>query len=159
MISIGIDGGQDIVYSSRFGLTDMTGTFSPALSTGIEAIASLTDVPAAVHGLAEAAPTGATSAPAAVDQPWAIPYHLQTGLIKYAPPQPVPGTKITAKTTSVLNPSTSFTIFKTYAPPASITFTATAAQTFHVSSRENTVAAAAMPTPADMNKYLNRWKD
>ncbi|KAG9680233.1 hypothetical protein KCU99_g78, partial [Aureobasidium melanogenum] len=83
----------------------------------------------------------------------------QTGLIKYAPMQPQPGTKITAKTPSMMNPSSSFTIFSTYAPPASITLTVTESNTVSVSSRENPASAASQPTAADMKKYLNRWRD
>lgn len=138
MVSVGVDGGQDIVYSKRFGLTGMTGTFSAAQIAGITAVGSSTaaGLPAA-HNLAAAAATGAA---AIGGEMYTVPYHLQTGLIKYAPIQPMPGTKITAKTPSMMNPSTSFTIFKTYAPPATITYTATESQTFTASSRENPVS-------------------
>lgn len=141
MISVGVDGGQDIVYSSRFGLTGMSGTLTAAQTNGIAAVTAADDIPDDVHGLAAAAATGATAALAAGDEPWTVPYHLQTGLVKYAPPQPLPGTKITAKTPSMMNPSTSYTIFSTYAKPATITYTSTASQTYTASSRENTVSA------------------
>ncbi|KAI5200930.1 hypothetical protein E4T39_05491 [Aureobasidium subglaciale] len=159
MLSTGIDGGTDIVYSSRFGLTGMTGVLSAAQIAGIAAVGSDTTlVPAAAHNLAAAAPTGATSAAAGAAM-FDVPYHQQTGLIKYAPMQPLPGTKITAKTPSMMNPSTSFTIYKTYAQPASITYTVTESQTLSHTSRENPASAATQPTAADMKKYLNRWKD
>ncbi|CAC9893304.1 unnamed protein product [Aureobasidium pullulans] len=161
MVSVGVDGGQDIVYSKRFGLTGMTGTFSAAQIAGITAVGSSTaaGLPAA-HNLAAAAATGAA---AIGGEMYTVPYHLQTGLIKYAPIQPMPGTKITAKTPSMMNPSTSFTIFKTYAPPATITYTATESQTFTASIQTffttASASAATQPTAADMKKYLNRWKD
>ncbi|KAI5212254.1 hypothetical protein AUEXF2481DRAFT_24658 [Aureobasidium subglaciale EXF-2481] len=159
MISNGKIGGTDIVYSSRFGLTGMTGTFTAAQLAGIAAVGSDTTlVPAAAHNLQTAAAAGATSAAAGAAM-FDVAYHLQTGLIKYAPMQPIPGTKITAKTPSMMNPSTSFTIFKTYAPPASITYTLTESQTLSHTSRENPASAATQPTAADMKKYLNRWKD
>lgn len=139
MVSVGVDGGQDIVYSKRFGLTGMTGTFTAAQIAGIAAVGVSTaaGLPAA-HNLAAAAATGATAVIGA--EMYTVPYHLQTGLMKYAPIQPMPGTKITAKSASMMNPSTSFSIFKTYAPPATITYTATESQTFTASSRENPVS-------------------
>ncbi|KAG9996037.1 cell wall biosynthesis protein, partial [Aureobasidium melanogenum] len=160
MVSIGVDGGQDIVYSPRFGLTGMTGTFTAAQQQGVTAAGSDTSfVPEASHELnsADTAATAATSVPEA--GVYTIPYMSQTGLIKYAPMQPQPGTKITAKTPSMMNPSSSFTIFSTYAPPASITLTVTESNTVSVSSRENPASAASQPTAADMKKYLNRWRD
>lgn len=139
MTSIGVDGGADTIYSSRFGLTGMTGTFTNAAAAqAISTVTALTDVPTEVNGLVATA-AATTGAVALGDEPWTVAYHLQTGLIKYAPPQPIPGTKITAKSASMMNPSTSYTIFTTYAKPATITYTATASQTSSVSSRENTV--------------------
>ncbi|KAK6007813.1 hypothetical protein QM012_004627 [Aureobasidium pullulans] len=159
MISTGVDGGTDIVYSPRFGLSGMTGTFSAAVLQGITAAGSDTSfTPEAAHNLVTAGAGAATTAAAEAGM-FTVPYHLQTGLIKYAPMQPMPGTKITAKTPSMMNPSSSFTIFSTYAPPASITYTVTETNTVSVSSRENPASAASQPTAADMKKYLNRWKD
>lgn len=141
MISVGVDGGTDIVYSSRFGLTGMTGTFSAAVQQGVTAAGSdTTFTPEASHELV----TGGDAATATSVVPeagvYTVPYRLQTGLIKYAPMQPMPGTKITAKTPSMLNPTSAFTIFSTYAPPASITLTVTESNTVSVSSRENPVS-------------------
>ncbi|KAI4716033.1 hypothetical protein E4T48_07784 [Aureobasidium sp. EXF-10727] len=158
MISTGVDGGTDIVYSSRFGLTGMTGTFSAAVQQGVTAAGSdTTYTPPAAHELAADAAAGTTAVAEA--GMFTVPYHLQTGLIKYAPMQPMPGTKITAKTPSMMNPSSSYTIFSTYAAPATITYTVTESQTLSHSSRENPAGAATQPTAADMKKYLNRWKD
>lgn len=180
MISVGIDGGTDIVYSARFGLTGMTGVFTAAQQQGVTAAGSDTNfvIPAA-HNLVTAGAAAGTTAAAAVTGMFDVPYNEQTGFIKYAPMQPIPGTKITKKSASMMNPSSAFTIFKTYAPPASITYTLTESQTMSVSSRENPVSfdsssvlplcranksaiqasAATQPTAADMKKYLNRWKD
>ena len=140
MISVGIDGGQDIVYSKRFGLTGMTATAwsSTAIAAGVTAAGTdTTYVPDDVHGLTSDATTAAAAVGASQ---WTVPYHLQTGLMKYAPPQPIPGTKITAKTPSMMNPSTSYTLFSTYAKPSTINYTLTASQTTSYSSRENTVS-------------------
>ncbi|KAI4736466.1 hypothetical protein E4T50_13039 [Aureobasidium sp. EXF-12298] len=158
MISTGVDGGTDIVYSARFGLTGMTGVLTAAQLSGITAAGSdTTFVPPAAHNLVTAAAGTAAAAP--VTGMFDVPYLSQTGFIKYAPMQPIPGTKITKKTASMMNPSSAFTIFKTYAPPASITYTLTESQTLTHSSRENPASAATQPTAADMKKYLNRWKD
>jgi hypothetical protein len=142
MVSVGIDGGTDIVYSARFGLTGMTGVFTALQQQGVTAAGSDTSfVPPAAHELVTAvAGAGTAAAAAPVTGMFDVAYNQQTGLIKYAPMQPIPGTKITAKTPTPLNPTSAFTIFKTYAPPASITFTLTESQTMTHSSRENPVS-------------------
>jgi hypothetical protein len=141
MISTGVDGGTDIVYSARFGLTGMTGVFTAAQQQGVTAAGSdTTFVPPAAHNLVTAAAGAGTAAAAPVTGMFDVPYLSQTGFIKYAPMQPIPGTKITKKTASMMNPSSAFTIFKTYAPPASITYTLTESQTLTHSSRENPVS-------------------
>jgi hypothetical protein len=144
MVSVGIDGGTDIVYSARFGLTGMTGVFTALQQQGVTAAGSDTSfVPPAAHELVTAvAGAGTAAAAAPVTGMFDVAYNQQTGLIKYAPMQPIPGTKITAKTPTPLNPTSAFTIFKTYAPPASITFTLTESQTMTHSSRENPVSFA-----------------
>lgn len=141
MISVGVDGGTDIVYSARFGLTGMTGTFTAAQQQGVTAAGSDTSfvIPAA-HNLVTAVAGAGTAAAAPVTGMFDVPYNEQTGLIKYAPMQPIPGTKITKKSASMMNPSSAFTIFKTYAPPATITYTLTESQTLTHSSRENPVS-------------------
>jgi hypothetical protein len=141
MISVGINGGTDYVYSARFGLTGMTGTLTAAQLQGITAAGSDTTyvIPAA-HGIVTAGAAAGTTAAVPEAGMYTVPYNLQTGLIKYAPMQPGPGTKITKKTASMMNPSSAFTIFTTYAPPASITYTVTESQTLTHSSRENPVS-------------------
>jgi hypothetical protein len=142
MISVGKNGGTDIVYSARFGLTGMTGVLTAAQLQGITAAGSdTTYVPPAAHNIVAAgAVAGTTAAAAAGAAMFTVPYNLQTGFVKYAPMQPIPGTKITKKTASMMNPSSAFTIFKTYAPPASVTYTMTDSQTLTHSSRENPVS-------------------
>jgi hypothetical protein len=143
MVSVGIDGGTDIVYSARFGLTGMTGVFTALQQQGVTAAGSDTSfVPPAAHQLVTAVAGAGTAAAAPVTGMFDVAYNQQTGLIKYAPMQPIPGTKITAKTPTPLNPTSAFTIFKTYAPPASVTFTVTESQTMSHSSRENPVSFA-----------------
>ena len=142
MISTGVNGGTDIVYSARFGLTGMTGVFTAAQQQGVTAAGSdTTFVPPAAHNIVKAG-AATTAAAAPVTGMFDVPYLSQTGLIKYAPMQPIPGTKITAKTASMMNPSSAYTIFKTYAPPATITYTLTESQTLTHSSRENPVSFA-----------------
>jgi hypothetical protein len=142
MISVGINGGTDIVYSARFGLTGMTGVLTAAQLQGITAAGSdTTYVPPAAHNIVTAGAAAGTTAAAVPEAGmFTVPYNLQTGFIKYAPMQPIPGTKITKKTASMLNPSSAYTVFTTYAPPATITYTQTESQTLTHSSRENPVS-------------------
>ncbi|KAK4981879.1 hypothetical protein LTR28_002912 [Elasticomyces elasticus] len=80
------------------------------------------------------------------------------GLTRYAPMQPVPPTKITAKSPTPLYPTSAYVIATTWLPIPTIVKTVTASQTFNVKSMENTAAPAAMPSN-DMAKFLARWKD
>ncbi|KAI4739517.1 hypothetical protein E4T44_15058 [Aureobasidium sp. EXF-8845] len=139
----------------------MTGVLTAAQLQGITAAGSdTTYVPPAAHNIVTAGAAAGTTAAAVPEAGmFTVPYNLQTGFIKYAPMQPIPGTKITKKTASMLNPSSAYTVFTTYALPATITYTQTESQTLTHSSRENPASAATQPTAADMKKYLNRWKD
>lgn len=74
---------------------------------------------------------------------YGVAYSLQTGLTKYAPMQPKPGTKITAKVTGPMYPTSSYFIATTFLPPAKQVTTSTQAVTYRVSSRENTVSSVA----------------
>lgn len=126
-------GGQLINYSDRFTLTGMTGTFPANVLAGINAISGTTG-PANEDQITNDAGAGAG------DSGNAVPYSLQSGLTRYAPMQPVPPTKITAKTWTPLFPTSAFTVATTYFPRPSIVTTITASQTFSVSSVENTVS-------------------
>jgi hypothetical protein len=92
-----------------------------------------------------------TSAPPRVDKTkdvakdpaaneYEVEYTMQTGLTRYAPMQPIPATKITAKNTKPMHPTSKFDIAKTFLPIPSIATTLTQSQTFSVSSRENDVS-------------------
>ncbi|PSK33946.1 putative cell wall synthesis protein KRE9 [Elsinoe australis] len=145
-------GGQLINYSDRFTLTGMTGTFPANVLAGINAISG-TAGPANEDQITNDAGAGAG------DSGNAVPYSLQSGLTRYAPMQPVPPTKITAKTWTPLFPTSAFTVATTYFPRPSIVTTITASQTFSVSSVENTIAAASQPGSNAQQRFLNRWKD
>ncbi|KAF2035294.1 beta-1,6-glucan boisynthesis protein-like protein [Setomelanomma holmii] len=154
MVAVGKTGGQYITYSSRFSYSGMTGAWpaTAAVQTGLKNIDG-TDGPATVDNTNKA---GDAANPAAGD--YGVTYTMQTGLTRYAPMQPVPPTKITAKNTKPLYPTSSVQIATTRLPIPKVQTTLTQSQTYSVSSRENTVAAAAHPTD-DMQKFLNRWKD
>ncbi|MCJ1249933.1 hypothetical protein MMC30_007159 [Trapelia coarctata] len=101
---------------------------------------------------------GAGGAPGA-DGPFAISYQFQTtGLTKYAPMQPKPGTQITATNTAPLFAPSPFTVATTFLPIPSQVTTITQAVTYSASSRENTASPAPMPMD-DMQKFLRRWRD
>ncbi|KAI9675377.1 MAG: hypothetical protein M1817_001281 [Caeruleum heppii] len=158
MISAATTGGTVINYSGRFSLESMTGTFPP------QVLADLADVEGT-----EGPPTENTvvanninnpGAAAGPQGPFNLPYTLQTGNTKFAPMQPLPPTKITAKGSTRLWPTSDFSIATTWLPIPSVVTTLTQSATHAVTSRTNTtqIAPAANPTD-DMGKFLNRWKD
>ncbi|KAH0555868.1 hypothetical protein GP486_006186 [Trichoglossum hirsutum] len=128
MISVAA-GGTVINYSSRFSLTGMTGTFPPDVITGLASVSG-TDGPPTVNQVAGSAPG---------DGPFAVPYTLQTGLTRYAPMQPRPGSSITAKKVTPLWPTSGVTIAKSFLPRPSIQTTITQSPTYGVTSVENNV--------------------
>lgn len=171
MISVATAGGTVINYSPRFSIAGMTGSFPANVATAI----------AAIQGTAGPATENNVVAQKKVDpnDPYAVPYTLQTGLTKYAPMQPQPPTKITAQSATPLWPTSSVVIAMTWLPRPSQVTTSTQTQTYSVSSMENTVsssysfpragsyilmrlllqaAAAAQPSD-DMQKFLARWRD
>ena len=140
MISTSSEGGTVTNYSDRFSISGMTGTTPAAEAAAVVALNGATAGPATVNNIANnAAPAAGTTA--VVDGGvYAVPYNLQTGLTKYAPMQPVPPTKITAKNVTPLYPTSAVTIATTYLAIPSIVTTMTLSQTFSVSSMENTVS-------------------
>ncbi|KAF2725977.1 hypothetical protein K431DRAFT_280706 [Polychaeton citri CBS 116435] len=155
-----VDGGTIINFSSRFSVTGLIGTNAPttAAVTAAGAIAGVDDVPAEINSASNNAAASGTVA----EGVFGTPYQSQTGLTKYAPMQPIPPTKITAKGYSRLYPTSKFSIASNWMPPPSILTTITASQTSTVQSIENTVAPVPGPSAsrdADMAKYLARWKD
>ncbi|KAL8806750.1 MAG: hypothetical protein Q9182_001148 [Xanthomendoza sp. 2 TL-2023] len=122
MQSVGPKGTQLINYSDRFSISGMTGTFPPNVQAGIAKVSG-TDGPAATNQEAPAAGAGGAQGEEAVA------YTAQTGLIKYAPMQTPPGTKITAQRPTPRYPTSSVRIAKTFLPPPKQTTTMTASQT------------------------------
>lgn len=134
MVSVAAAGGSVINYSDRFTLTGMTGTFSTAEKTANDAVTSDAG-PDTVNGVTDTTATTTTAAGA-----WGTPYDEQTGLTRYAPMQPLPGTTITATNTVPLWPTSSVSIATTYLPNPSIVTTLTQAGTYSFSSHANTVS-------------------
>ena len=110
------------------------GVFPDSIKTGLAGISG-TAGPPTEDNTGNAANPGA--APAAGD--FNLAYTMQTGLTRYAPMQPIPPTKITAKNTKPLFPTSSVSIATTRLPIPKIQTTITQSQTYSVSSRENTV--------------------
>lgn len=134
VISVATQGGTVTTYSDRFTITGMTGTVDPAIKSAVAAAGAA--VPATVDATAN-------NAAAAAGDPNAnsgVPYAEQTGLIRYAPMQGVPPTKITKKDTKPLYPTSSYKIAVSFLPTPSATKTVTASQTFSADSMENTVS-------------------
>ncbi|KAL8943491.1 MAG: hypothetical protein Q9216_001026 [Gyalolechia sp. 2 TL-2023] len=150
--SVGTDGTQVVNYSDRFTLSGMTGSFPPEVQAGIEEVSG-TDGPPSTAQDKPAAGAGA-------EGDFAVTYTAQTGLIKYAPMQVPPGTKITLKSAKPRYPTSSVSIAKTFLPTPKQTTTMTASQT-HIppKSRPYQAPAASMPAQNDMQKFLNRWRD
>jgi hypothetical protein len=136
MISIATQGGTVTTYSDRFSITGMTGTTDPAFITA--AAAAGTTVPATVDATANDVAAGAGAG--AANENSGVPYADQTGLIRYAPMQSVPPTKITKKDTQPLYPTSAYKIATAFLPTPSATKTVTASQTFSADSMENTVS-------------------
>lgn len=80
MISVAKTGGTYTTFSNRFTLTGMKGSFAPAVSTALLALAStVTAGPSPVNNLV----ADAVVSSAAADQ-YGTAYNLQTGTILYA---------------------------------------------------------------------------
>ncbi|KAF7889085.1 hypothetical protein EAF00_009385 [Botryotinia globosa] len=142
--------GTVTVYSNRFSISGMTGSFGATYTiTG-------TAGPATVNNVADTAV--ASSSGTADEGVYGTPYQSQTGPTRYAPMGLMPGTTITATNTAPQHPKSDVALATTYLSPATIVTTLTQAQTASFASHPNTVAAASMPTD-DMAKFLARWKD
>ncbi|KAL1592322.1 Cell wall synthesis protein kre9 precursor [Paraconiothyrium brasiliense] len=153
MIATGAKGGTYTVFSDRFSYTGMSASFDAAF---IAAMADVTGTDGPANEDLTVKDTADVSSVA--DDEYEVEYTMQTGATRYAPMQPVPGTKITAKTAKPQYPTSSVKIATTKLPIPSIQTTITQSQTHKVTSIENTVAAAPMPSD-DMAKYLRRWAD
>jgi len=136
MISVATAGGTITNYSPRFSLTGMTGSFPANVIAGLQKVTG-TAGPATENNVAAANPGAGAGGQAGG---FSVPYTLQTGLTKYAPMQPQPGTKITAKTAAPLWPTSSVSYAQTWLPRPSQVTTFTQSFTYSVSSMENTVS-------------------
>lgn len=117
-------------------MVGMTGTFpTTVITTGITSTAG----PPTVNAIAAVA-----NAPAAVADGVAsdflVPYNMQTGTVRYAPMQPIPGTAITQTATTPLWPTSAVQFAATFLPNPTIVTTKTQAATYSVSSHANTVS-------------------
>ncbi|KAF1913160.1 hypothetical protein BDU57DRAFT_521874 [Ampelomyces quisqualis] len=156
MTAVGKNGGQLVTYSDRFSYSGMKGTFDPIVKKGAADISGTSGPAADDKVVKPGAPVGD---PVGAASDFEVAYTMQTGTIRYAPMQPVPGKSVTAKgNPKPLYPTSSVSIATSRLPIPKVEKTITQSQTYSVQSRENTVAAAPHPTD-DMAKFLNRWKD
>ncbi|KAG9230945.1 hypothetical protein BJ875DRAFT_135372 [Amylocarpus encephaloides] len=147
-------GGTYQAFSPHFTLTGMTGAF-PAIVAAAAAAPGVLTAAASVNKIAAVNAPAAGAADAAL---FTVPYNLQSGTVRYAPMQPVPGTAITATNTAPLYPTSAVVFQATYMPIPTIVTTYTQPGTFSAASHPNSAAAASSPVN-DMQKFLNRWKD
>jgi hypothetical protein len=140
-MGVGKTGGTYTAYSDRFSYSGMKGTFNDIVKAGVKDISGTKGPDAVDTTVAPGANPAAPGVPAAPDAAeFDVEYTMQTGLTRYAPMQPVPLTKITAKgTPKPLFPTSSVEIAKTRLPIPKVQTTVTQSQTYSVSSRENTV--------------------
>lgn len=134
MTSTATDGGTIINYSDRFTVSGMTGNTPSQFSTPVADLDGSTKGPETQNNIANNAAAGAAAGG------FDVPYAEQTGLMKYAPMQSVPPTKITLKGYTPLYPTSAYKVATAPLPPASITTTMTQSQTFSVAIQENTVS-------------------
>lgn len=137
-MSVATVGGTITNFSNRFTLTGMTGVFPAAVVTSNKNIVG-TAGPATINAIAN---QGGAAAGSIDEGAWGTPYDEQTGPTRYAPMQPIPGTKITATNTAPLWPKSEVPIATTFLPPlgTKLATTQTQPQTFSVASHHNTVS-------------------
>jgi len=138
----------------------MDGTFPPVVTEGLQTVSGTAGPPTQNQIQAVQQPgAGGAATPAVASGEFTVAYTLQTGLVRYAPMPPVPGTSITAQGASRQWPTSAYTVYSGPAGTPNAITTITSSQTFSVSSIENTAAAAEQPTDTAMARFLNRWKD
>jgi hypothetical protein len=158
MISVGAKGGTVINYSHRFSMSDMKGTFPSTVISGLKTVTG-TDGPPTLNNINNAAAAAQSTNNAAQQDMYSVPFADQSGPLRYASMQRVPGTKITKKSRERLNPTSSYVLATTFLPPVmGIERTATMYGTWSYSQAENTGTPAAMPYD-DVQRFLNRWRD
>lgn len=144
MVATGAKGGTYTVFSDRFAYTGMTASFSIALKADLEDISG-TSGPADVDTTVKDAADVSNVA----DDEYEVEYTMQTGATRYAPMQPVPPTKITAKTAKMQYPTSSVVIATTKLAIPKVQTTLTQSQTHKVSSIENTVRGLVGPASSN----------
>lgn len=124
-------GGTYTVYSDRFSLTGMTGTFD-ATAIAAQEIGD-TDPPKAVDTTVEdSADGGAEDA--------GVEYTKQTGATRYAPMQMQPAKTMRATAISRQYPTSAYSVFKTKIPKPNVKTTITMTWTYKVTTKVNTVS-------------------
>lgn len=126
--------GTITVFSDRFTLNGMSGTFPVAIESDLASISGSSG-PSPVNVQANERQAAA----AGNEDMFAIPFGQQKGPTKYAPMQKAPGTKITATNTAPLYPSSSVPLASTYLPDPTVMTTLTEPQTWVAASHPNTV--------------------
>jgi hypothetical protein len=132
--------GTITVFSDRFTLNGMAGTFPAAIESDLASISGTAGPRPVNVQVDERQEERQEGQQGAGDGPYAIPYPQQTGLTRYAPMQQMPGTKITATNTAPLYPSSSVVLASTYLPNPTVMTTFTETQTFVAASHPNTVS-------------------
>lgn len=161
-------GGTVINYSSRFTASGMTGTFKPEVAAALKDVTGTSGPPTKNSVKGSSSSSGSTTGsstttktPAANDPntgPYATPYTLQTGAVRYAPMQPQPPKKITKTDVKPQWPTSNQPIATKPLSIPSITMTYTATRTHSVASHP--CSATPQPLPSDdWEMYLNRWRD
>lgn len=144
MQSNALAGGYVVNFSDRFSMTAMGGEIDQKFELAVDNLNGATKGPDTINRVANNAKPDADTGdqPAAGGGSFAIPYNLQTGLTRYAPMQPIPGTKITKKSFTPLFPTSAYKLATTPMARPTIITTQTAPQTFSVLSVENPVSHA-----------------
>lgn len=134
MTSVATAGGTLTLYSPRFTLTSMTGTFSPAMEAANEDGEGQPTLEEEDKTVAPPRP----NAPANDEE--VVTYTRQTGKTRFAPMQTQPGKRITAKETKRQYPTSTYTVFTTRGPKPNVETTVTRPWNYKVVSLENTAA-------------------
>jgi hypothetical protein len=129
--------GASTIYSSRFSYSGMKGKFSDAVVADLKKVTGTSGPANVLAGTDDQAAGASSAAPEA--SLFDVDYAMQTGATRYAPMQPLPGTKVTAKGAKPQYPTSSVPIAKTWLPIPSIQTTLTQSATHSVESRPNPV--------------------
>lgn len=143
----------------------MTGTFEPEVAAALKDVTGTSGPPSKnnVQGSSSSTTGSITTIESSATNdpntgPYATPYPLQTGLVRYAPMQPQPPKKITKTDVKPQWPTSSQPIATKLLPIPSIIKTETALRTHSVASHP--CSATPQPLPSDdWERYLDRWRD